>query len=180
MSSVSPITATQAETFIENILNDTGLMQNGQISTEFRQFLENVLNGTLSSSTSASTTGTPTAASIASAPGATLPDGTPAYLDSMLGFDLTRMQSAAYSPKYAFANLAQYLAPTQANLDTIANTLGPSDGFIDTDGLSYILSDSEGYIGVRDGANGAPVWQWFAYNSAHPDPNATVSQTGNG
>jgi hypothetical protein len=93
------------------------------------------------------------------------------FLYALEGFDLTRLDSAANTPKYAFANLAKNLAPTQENLQHIASQLGDSKGFVDSDGLTFILRDSNGYIGVRDRGWG-PMWQWMAYNDEHPDPEA--------
>lgn len=97
-----------------------------------------------------------------------------AYRGQMLGFDLSRLESAKDSPKYAFANLAQSLEPTDANMQAIAAQLGASVGHLDEQNNFMLDGDAGGYIGVRDRGNG-PVWQWMAYNVAHPGPNGEIT-----
>ena len=140
----------------------------GQVSTEeFGTFLTQLLRAggaTTKSLSDSLSTLTNSANSVA-------PGASGNYLDRLEGFDLSRMENSAHSPKYAFANLAKNLAPTPENLRVIAEQLGSSKGFLENDGLSYILYDSNGYVGVRDRGNG-PIWQWMAYNEIHPDPLA--------
>jgi hypothetical protein len=142
----------------------------GQVSTEeFGTFLTQMLRSGGASTNSLKTLASTAAAAASSPLGFTA--GADSYLDRLEGFDLSRMENSAHSPKYAFANLAKGLAPTPENLRVIAEQLGPSKGFLEADGLSYILYDSNGYVGVRDRGNG-PIWQWMAYNEIHPDPLA--------
>jgi hypothetical protein len=139
----------------------------GQVSTEeFGSFLTQILRPA-----SASTTGLTNGLVNSLRPLSSAAGGHNSYLDRLEGFDLSRLENSAHSPKYAFANLAKNLAPTPENLRVIADQLGPSKGFLEADGLSYILYDSNGYVGVRDRGHG-PIWQWMAYNEIHPDPLA--------
>jgi hypothetical protein len=156
---------------------------NGTISTtEFGTFLQSFLTALLGNqkaglSTSANgiaTTALSALTSAASTAASTSAASIGAYRDDMLGFDLTRMQSAASSPKYAFANLAQSLAPTDANMRLIASELGTSVGHLDDQNNFMLDADGGGYIGVRDRGNG-PEWQWMAYNTAHPGPNGEIT-----
>jgi hypothetical protein len=181
--STSPITSgTSVQSFALELAQSLDTNNDGQISTnEFSTFLSGFLKTFLGKSgTTASSIGTQalsalnSAASTATSGSSATSSGTGAYADKMLGFDLSRLQSAASSPKYAFANLAINMAPTDANMVQIAMQLGSSVGHLDSQNNFMLDGDAGGYIGVRDRGNG-PMWQWMAYNDAHPGPNGEIT-----
>jgi hypothetical protein len=98
------------------------------------------------------------------------PDPTHPYRSVMFGFDLSRLESAAGTPKYAFAALAQDLPPTDACLRLIAKALAPTLGCLDPQDNFMLDVTRDGYVGYRTWSPGYPHWSWFGYNSEHPDP----------
>lgn len=186
--------AADTSALVDRLAKNADINKDGVVSTaEFSKFLGNILDAfsvkTAAGSTfSTSTTSTShTTSVVASGPiargfKAELADiadaSTPQFRDSLEGFDLTRMDSAKDSPKYAFANLAQFLPPTVENMRAIAAQL-PNKGFVESDGLSFILNEDNGYIGVRDRGQG-PIWQWMVYNEVHPAPARDTTTGGNG
>jgi len=83
------------------------------------------------------------------------------FRDRLNGFDMTRLSQTPANAKESFAERAQYLAPSAASLQRLAKELGSANGSLEADGLTYRLSGSNGYVGVRDRGYG-PVWQWMA------------------
>ena len=163
--STQPVTSgTTVQNMAIQLAQQLDTNKDGQISvSEFANFLEGFLRQAMTNQT----------AGIGTAAGA-VSSGSGAYSGAMLGFDLSRLQSAKDSPKYAFANLAMNLAPTDANMQAIAQQLGPSVGHLDSQDNFMLDGDAGGYIGVRDRGNG-PEWQWMAYNTAHPGPNGEIT-----
>lgn len=98
------------------------------------------------------------------------PDPTHPYAKVMFGFDMSRLVSAAGTPKYAFAALAQDLPPNDACLRKIAETLGPKMGCLDSLDNYMLDITRDGYVGYRTWNPNYPHWGWFGYNSEHPDP----------
>jgi len=73
------------------------------------------------------------------------------------GFDVSRLGEIAKNAKEAFANLAQFMEPTEANLQRIAGALSPA-GALSSDGASLALANGAGRVTVGDGST--PMWQW--------------------
>jgi hypothetical protein len=170
--SINSVTASSnIDSLVQQIITATDTDKNGQVSAaEFGAFLTNLVSGLskagstgLSDQLAAATSGSTSTAAVSGQ-----------YRNRMLGFDFSRMESAASSPKYAFANLAQNLEPTDANMQLIAQQLGASVGHLDSQNNFMLDADAGGYIGVRDRGFGA-VWQWMAYNPEHPGPNGEIS-----
>jgi hypothetical protein len=106
-----------------------------------------------------------------------------AFRDRMLGFDYSRFESAKGSIKYDAANIMQGIDPNDP--DAMKKVyeqmikIHPGEVSLDKDGNLMLDSTADGYIGVRplnrdEDWNNPPsgrVWQWHAYNAAHPGPN---------
>ncbi len=58
-----------------------------------------------------------------------------------------------------FMALASRTPATPANLQKIANQLGPGIGQLQPDGTTFLLNGGNGAIEIRDLGHG-PVWQW--------------------
>jgi len=122
------------------------LNRDGHVSApQFAQFLDSILH--------------PAAAST---PG--LSREAPPFRDRLVGFAAGPADPAS-ALKTRVASLAQYLAPTAANLGRLASELGSPAGAINADGLTLRLPG--GAVGVRDDGRG-PVWQWMAHDLALP------------
>lgn len=110
-----------------------------------------------------------------------------AYRDRMLGFDYGRFESAKGSLKYDAANIMQGIDPGSPGAMQKAYQellkLHPGEVSLDKDGNLMLDGTADGYIGVRplnrsenwDNAPSGYVWQWMAYNEAHPGPNGEKS-----
>lgn len=194
--STSSINTSSGSTTIQNlarsIMDQFDANKDGQFSfDEFATFLDGLVQTVTDQqkTSAASTTKTSSSAAsvsslfMTSASTATATAGSTAYRNRMLGFDFNRFESAKGTLKYDAANIMQGIDPSspgamQKAYEEMAK-LHPGDVSLDQDGNLMLDGTADGYIGVRpldrseDWAN-APsgyVWQWMAYNEAHPGPN---------
>ena len=107
------------------------------------------------------------------------------YLDRLRGFDLSRMESAASSFKYAFARAASQYDPADPSATQQIATEMRAQGFalhVDDQGNLFDDTEASGYYGIRPDGAWAPgwetrqkTWMWLAYNTAHPGPNGEIT-----
>lgn len=196
-SSIDSTAATTIQTLARTIMQEFDANQDGQFSyDEFATFLDGfartitgqkdaaALTTSAASSTKASATSlflTASGASTMTTASAT------AFIDRMLGFDYSRFESAKGSLKYDAANIMQGIDPSAPGAMQKAfeqlQKLHPGAVSLDKDGNLMLDGTADGYIGVRplnrsenwDNAPSGYVWQWMAYNEAHPGPNGETS-----
>jgi hypothetical protein len=70
------------------------------------------------------------------------------------GFDMSKTEQNKAQPKYAFARLAQNLAPTPENMQLLGRILGPAVGKVDSTG-KFVFADGSGSIAAVPGAGGS-------------------------
>jgi hypothetical protein len=199
-NSIETTSATTIQSLARTIMQEFDVNQDGQFSyDEFANFLDNFAQTLTGQKPAAATGQKPAAAtgsSAASAAATTLfpsaaastaaAAGT-AYRDRMLGFDYSRFDSAKGSLKYDAANIMQGIDPgspgaMQKAFDQLV-ALHPGQVSLDEQGNLMLDGTADGYIGVRplnrsenwDNAPSGYVWQWMAYNDAHPGPNGERS-----
>jgi hypothetical protein len=138
-------------------------------------------------------------------------DAAYAYSDPWYGWDPTRMaggaNDASGSLKYDAQQVLSKYDPNQIASDVTMqqkalaelNALHPGQYELDNQGNFMLTGTADGYIGARPETwangqgvwddNAKKVWQWLAYNQAHPGPNgetgaapatATAANTGVG
>jgi hypothetical protein len=177
-----------------SIMEQFDANQDGQFSVdEFATFLDGFVQ-TVTGQKAATTTSTAQAAPGSSATSLFLTSGSATgsasastFRDRMLGFDFSRFDSAKGSLKYDAANIMQGIDPSQPGAmqkayDALV-ALHPGEVSLDKDGNLMLDGTADGYIGVRplnrsenwDNAPSGYVWQWMAYNDAHPGPNGERS-----
>ena len=193
MSSTIGSTSATIQNLARTVMEKFDSNQDGQFSAdEFTGFLDDLVGSV--SEQAASTPGKASTAAAAtslflSSAGITDSATTTgsAYRDRMLGFDYGRFENARGSLKYDAANLMQGINPGEPGaMQKVYEQLvklHPGQVSIDKDGNLMLDGTADGYIGVRpidrsenwDAAPSGYVWQWMAYNDAHPGPNGEVS-----
>jgi hypothetical protein len=187
-SSIDTTSATTIQNLARTIMQEFDANQDGQFSyDEFANFLDGFVQTITGQNTSTQATSkTSTSATslflTANSTATAAPSAT-AYRDRMLGFDYSRFESAKGSLKYDAANIMQGVDPgepgaMQKVYDQLIK-LHPGEVSVDKDGNLMLDGTADGYIGVRplnrsenwDNAPSGYVWQWMAYNDAHPGPN---------
>ncbi len=203
--SVNHVTSSSAAQLAQNLASEIDANKDGQISTsEFGNFILNVLEGASSSSTSTSATSAFRSAMTAS--NTATPTGTPTGIDikniwaasslgynpTFLGFDTSRagapttFNSAAGSLKYDAYNVLKNFDPrdptAMKQAYNILNQLHPGAYELDSEDNLMLTGTADGYIGARplnrdsdwNNRNQDWCWQWMGYNAAHPGPNGEV------
>jgi hypothetical protein len=190
-NSVSLNTNATIQDLAQTIMQEFDVSQNGELTyTEFANFLESFVQS-LAGQTAGSQSTTSNTATAAGTTSSLLPTTTSttstAYQDDMLGFDFSRMQSAAGTLKYDAASVLQGIDPNDPNAWATAKAaleaLHPgayqfddaNENILLTGGVGNTSDAAAGYIGIRplDRSNpsGGNAWQWMAYNSSVPGPN---------
>jgi hypothetical protein len=182
-SAIDSTTATTIQSLARTIMQEFDINNDGQFSyDEFAKFLDGFVE-TITGQKTAASQGSSTPTAKATSLFLTAAGTGTAYRDRMLGFDFSRFESAKGSLKYDAANIMQGIDPAspgamQQVYDQMVK-LHSGAVSLDKDGNLMLDGTADGYIGVRpldrseDWAN-APsgyVWQWMAYNEAHPGPN---------
>ncbi len=198
-NSIDSTSATTIQSLARTIMQEFDANHDGQFSyDEFATFLDGFAQTITGQKTTAArpasaaspTTATATATSLfltANGASSTAAASATAFRDRMLGFDYGRFESAKGSLKYDAANLMQGIDPSapgamQKTFEQMQK-LHPGAVSLDKDGNLMLDGTADGYIGVRplnrsenwDNAPSGYVWQWMAYNEAHPGPNGEKS-----
>jgi hypothetical protein len=188
---------TTIQTMASSILEQCDTNEDGQFSLdEFATFLDSLLQSLTNQQATSTSSTTSSAAGVfltsadtdsTATSTTTSSSSSTAYRDRMLGFDYNRFESAKGTLKYDAANIMQGIDPSSSDAMQTAYTqlaaLHPGEVSLDSDGNLMLDGTADGYIGVRpldrseDWSN-APsgyVWQWMAYNEAHPGPAGETS-----
>jgi hypothetical protein len=185
-SSIDTSSGATIQSLARSIMEQFDANQDGQFSfDEFGTFLDGFVQ-TVAGQKATTTTATATTSTGASATSLFLTSASAsatAFRDRMLGFDYSRFDSAKGSLKYDAANIMQGIDPSQAGAmqkayDTLVK-LHPGEVSLDKDGNLMLDGTADGYIGIRplnrsenwDNPPSGYVWQWMAYNEAHPGPH---------
>jgi hypothetical protein len=193
-NSIDTSSGATIQNLARSIMEQFDANQDGQFSfDEFATFLDGFVEtvtgqkpaaATSTAKTSAGTSATSLFLTSASATGSA---SATAFRDRMLGFDYSRFESAKGSLKYDAANIMQGIDPSQKGAMQTAYDalvkLHPGEVSLDKDGNLMLDGTADGYIGVRplnrsenwDNAPSGYVWQWMAYNDAHPGPHGERS-----
>ncbi len=184
-NSVSLNTNTTIQDLAQTILQEFDVNQDGQLTySEFANFLDSFVQSLTGQATQTAASGTTVAGTTSSLLSTTTTaSSSTQYRDRMLGFDFSRFDSAQGTLKYDAANIMQGINPNDPNAMQTAYDelvkLHPGEVSLDADGNLMLNGTADGYIGIRpldrseDWSNppSGYVWQWMAYNAAHPGPN---------
>ena len=193
-SSIDTSSGATVQSLARTIMDQFDGNQDGQFSyDEFANFLDGFVQSvtgqkaTVTTSNVKTSSGTSATSLFLTSASTTGSASATAFRDRMLGFDYSRFESAKGSLKYDAANIMQGVDPSQPGAmqkayDELVK-LHPGQVSLDKDGNLMLDGTADGYIGVRplnraenwDNAPSGYVWQWMAYNDAHPGPNGERS-----